>query len=310
MSGPSWGPGEQGRTPVAGWYPDPDGAPGMVRWWSGTAWSDVTTPAGPGVSVGRAFEPTPVRAPSASSSWDTWGSPEPAPPRRRASRRTALLAGIGGLGVVLLLVLIAVLTGGNAAAPADDDAPPVAAPADPTSTFPPGTVRIIDEAAGISYPFLGDGWFEWDRGAQIETTETAGQYFVTQEDLPDGFEEFIAQCTSGPLAEGYGWDGGTGTLQGTTQAVADSVRALHYPGPNEREVRRDEAVTIDGASAWIYQFDLSWDVEGYDASGERAALLLIDVGRPAPALLYLSIPNTHAELYGAIDRVLADVDVL
>ena len=38
--------------------------------------------------------------------------------------------------------------------------------------------------------------------------------------------------------------------------------------------------------------------------GERAALLLIDVGRPAPALLYISIPNTHAELYGVIDRVL------
>jgi hypothetical protein len=39
-------------------------------------------------------------------------------------------------------------------------------------------------------------------------------------------------------------------------------------------------------------------------------LLLIDVGRSAPALLYLSIPNTHAELYGVIDRVLGDVEVL
>jgi hypothetical protein len=51
-------------------------------------------------------------------------------------------------------------------------------------------------------------------------------------------------------------------------------------------------------------------VPGYDASGELAALLLIDVGRPAPALLYISIPNTHAELYGVIDRVIGDVDVL
>jgi hypothetical protein len=39
-------------------------------------------------------------------------------------------------------------------------------------------------------------------------------------------------------------------------------------------------------------------------------LLLIDVGRPAPALLYISIPNTHAELYGVIDRVIGAVDVL
>ena len=103
---------------------------------------------------------------------------------------------------------------------------------------------------------------------------------------------------------------GTADLQGTTEAVADAVRQLHYPAPNEREVRRDEAVTVDGAAAWVYEFDLSWDVAGYDSTGERAALLLVDVGRPAPALLYLSIPNTHAELYGAIDRVLGDVDVL
>ena len=72
---------------------------------------------------------------------------------------------------------------------------------------------------------------------------------------------------------------------------------------------RDEARTVDGHAAHLYEFQLSWDVPGYDASGERAALLLIDVGRAAPALLYISIPNTHAELYGAIDEVLDAVDV-
>jgi hypothetical protein len=51
-------------------------------------------------------------------------------------------------------------------------------------------------------------------------------------------------------------------------------------------------------------------VPGYEASGERAAVLLIDVGRPVPALLFVSIPNTHAELYGVIDQVVDDVDVL
>jgi hypothetical protein len=75
-------------------------------------------------------------------------------------------------------------------------------------------------------------------------------------------------------------------------------------------VLRDESRTVDGHAAYLYEFQLSWDVPGYDASGERAALLLIDVGRPAPALLYISIPNTHAELYGVIDRVIEEVDVL
>jgi hypothetical protein len=291
--------------PVPGWYPDPDGAPGTVRWWNGATWSDVTTPAGPGVSVGRAFE-APAPQPAEPATWEAWGSPDDGPGGRRPRRR-AVLIGLGALGVVLVL-LVAVVLGRDSGADGED-APVANATTQPTSTFPPGTVRIVDEAAGISYPFLGDGWFEWDRGAQLETTETAGQYFVTQDDLPDGVDVFIAQCTSGPLADGFGGSG-AGDLQGTTEAVADAVRQLHDPAPNEREVRRDEAVTVDGAAAWVYEFDLSWDVAGYDSTGERAALLLIDVGRPAPALLYLSIPNTHAELYGAIDRVLGDVDVL
>jgi hypothetical protein len=109
--------------------------------------------------------------------------------------------------------------------------------------------------------------------------------------------------------EAYGW-AGPETLQATTAAIADSVRGNYYPQPNERRIMRDEARTVDGHAAHLVEFRLAWDVPGYDATGERAALLLVDVGRPAPALLYISIPNTHAELYGVIDRVLDAVEVL
>jgi hypothetical protein len=282
-----------------GWYPDPDGAPGLVRWWNGVSWSDVATPAGPGVKVQQpvGYTPRPVDP----------VVPPPAPSGSGGRTGLAVVLGVLALVLVVLIGFLVADSGDEVIA----DPPPVTTvdppPAGPT--FPSGTVRITDQAAGISYPFLGDGWYEWDRGPQPETTETAGQYFVTQEDLPDGFDVFIAQCTSGPLGEGFGWSG-AGSLQATTTAIADYVRAAHYPAPNELSVRRDEAVTVDGAAAWIHEFDLSWDVEGYDSTGERAALLLIDVGRPAPALLYLSIPNTHAELYGVIDRVLADVQLI
>jgi hypothetical protein len=215
---------------------------------------------------------------------------------------------------VSLLVLAAVVVGAVflgrpssdqvAEAPSSSAVPPPPAGAE----FPPGTVRIIDEASGISYPYLGDNWYEFDLGMQAEVTAIAGQYFVTQDVTPGG-STFIAQCTSGPLSEGLGW-AGPSTLQSTTLAVADSVRSTYYPRPNERTVLRDEARTVDGHQAHLYEFQLAWDIPGYDASGERAALLLIDVGRPAPALLYLSIPNTHAELYGVIDRVVDAVDVL
>ena len=295
------GPGQS--APPPGWYPDPDGAPGLVRWWSGTGWSDVATPAGPGVAV----QVSPVLAPRPRPAPAPPSPPEPAPAGN--GPRAGWIVAISLLVLVLVVGagMLAGRTGGSGTPAAQSTTEPVPSPpAGPT--FPPGTVRIIDEASGISYPFLGDGWYEWDLDAQYETSQIAGQYFTTQEDTP-GLGSFIAQCTSGPLAEGYGW-AGPGTLAATTATIADSVRGNYYPGPNERRVTRDEPRTVDGHAAYLIEFQLSWDAPGYDATGERAALLLIDVGRPAPALLYISIPNTHAELYGVIDRVLDAVDVL
>ena len=286
--------------PPPGWYADPDGAPGTVRWWSGSSWSDVTTPAGPGVAVGS--------MPEQGDRWESGdeliASDEPTP----ISTRTRWVLGVGAL-LLVVAVVVATLVGGSSAGDPPVAAGPStnAAPSAP-SQFPPGTIRIVDENAGISYPHLGNGWFEYDLAAKGETVGVAGQYFVTQDDPPSG-GLYLAECTSGPIAEGFGWTG-PDSLRDTALAIARSERANYYPAPNEQRVLRDEPRTVDGHDAHLFEFQLSWDVPGYDATGERAAVLLVDVGRPVPALLFLSIPNTHAELYGVIDRVVEDVDVL
>jgi hypothetical protein len=262
----------------------------------------VTTPAGPGVAVQRSPLLAPAR-PVAARPVDihpaTDLSSGPAP-------RTGWVVGLSILGLVIAVV--AALFLGRPATPEPVADPTITSSSPGGPTFPPGTVRIVDEAAGISYPWLGSNWYEWSLGRQREFTSMAGQFFTTQEVTPDN-QKFIAQCTSGPLADDYGW-AGAATLRTTVTTIADSVRGEYYPGPNNRKVMRDEARTVDGHAAHLLEFQLTWDVLGYDATGERAALLLIDTGRPAPALLYISIPNTHAELYGAIDQVLDDIDVL
>jgi hypothetical protein len=290
--------------PTPGWYADPDGTPGLVRWWNGESWSDVTSPAGPGVRVLTSPALAPPRPPELFASHV---DDEPAPTRRRPSWLVPLVT-LVAIGAVLIGLLVSHSNDAPSAATATPPDPSLNLPTPAGPSFPPGTARIIDTAAGVSYPYLGEGWKEWPYGPQIVMSETSGEFFTTQAHTPDQ-GSFIAQCTSGPLAEGYGWTGRP-SLKSTVTAVADLVRGTYYPVPNDRKVTRDQDLTVDGHAAHLFEFQLSWHVAGYESTGERAALLLIDVGKPMPALLYVSIPNTHAELYDLIDRLIAAVDVL
>ncbi|MFP5370976.1 MAG: DUF2510 domain-containing protein, partial [Actinomycetes bacterium] len=231
------GSGQPGPPP--GWYADPDGTPGLVRWWSGTAWSDVATPAGPGVAV----QTSPLLAPPSRPLLPPAG-PEPA--SDAGSPRLGWVIGVS-LVVLVLVAGIGVLGGRSGGGGTPSPAGPATAQQQVPQggpTFAPGTVRIVDETSGISYPFLGNGWYEWDLGPQHEMTEIAGQYFTTQELTPDQ-TIFIAQCTSGPLAPGYGW-AGPESLAATTATLAEHMRTNYYPEPNERRVLRDEPRTVDG----------------------------------------------------------------
>lgn len=235
---------------------------------------------------------------------DRVGGPGAPQPRAGSGGRIAWVVGLGGALVLALIITLVVFAGGGS----DGSGPPIAIGGVPESpTRPPGQTRIVDEEAGVAYPYLGTYWLEFVSEVQ-ETTSTAGQYIVTQEEVPTG-GQFIAQVTSGPLQALFGYAGHS-SFASTIAAVQGSVRTNYYPAPNEIETLRDEAVTVDGAAAYLLEFNLTWDVAGYDSTGERAALILIETGRPAPALMYISIPNTHAELYGIVDRVIAEIDVL
>lgn len=283
-------------TVTPGWYADPDGDPRLHRWWNGVSWSDVTTPA-------------PVESPGSWPSGDVLQVGNPDRPPRGWLPWTLLSAAVTAIVVLAFgLSFLGDSEGGGGGEPR----PTIGvAPTDPGQTFPPGTTRIIDPDAGLSYAYLGEGWREWDGPevfAHAEMQTVHGQYIVTQETVPGG-GRFIAECTSGPLGAQFPVNGPQ-DYPAAVEAVAASVRSSYYPGPNDRADLTAEAMTVAGRSAYLLEFDLSWDVDGYDSTGERVALMLIDTGKPQPALLYLSIPNTHAELYGVIDRIIASVELV
>ena len=269
---------------------------------------------------------TPSVAPTTTAQQPQWyhsaqpPPPAPEPEPARASRlgltlrdvppqaRRNLWYALGALGVVALVVVLLLVTGVfTAKNPDDSEGSPQSISIPPSSQSDQHPVRIVDKNSGISYEYLGEGWKDFQLGPVVENQTTVGEYIVTQKTVPNG-GEFIAQVTSGLLATSFGTP--TPDAYPTTlEAIETSVRGHYYPEPNEPTNLKQQPVTIDGHSAYERSFDLTWNVKGYDSTGERVVLLLIDSGKSSPVFFYCSFPNTHAELYPLIDKVIASITV-
>lgn len=68
--------------PPPGWYDDPAGAGGLLRWWDGTQWTAQTAAAGNGAPAQAAVRPLAVEATQTDLPRDPGVGPEPAPAAR------------------------------------------------------------------------------------------------------------------------------------------------------------------------------------------------------------------------------------
>jgi hypothetical protein len=312
--------------PPPGWYRDPDGTPQRLRWWDGVQWTAATKQSGP------AGPPPPPPAPpdvltGGPVPWRTGpgieGEPTPGP------RRTGLwITGAALVALVFVVVLALTLSGpgpaGNtargdrAASPSPSPSgPPLAALCPPPSgaskppgraPAPPAGPRVVDDEAGISYAAQPAPWRPWDRGlwsgGDLGVQFRTGYYFVTEQ-YAQG-EDYLASVLSGAVPATVN-DGLSLDLECTGRQVAEDVRRSYYPTPNTKKVLRDERATLGGRPAWVSVFRLSFREPTLSARSEFVAVVLVDVGRPTAAVLYLSIPETHRQYERKVDDIIASV---
>ncbi|GAA1840245.1 hypothetical protein [Asanoa iriomotensis] len=252
----------------------------------------------------------------------------PAPPEtpddpRGPRRRLWWFAGAAAL--VLLTGLVAVIAGrpgpglfdSRPEAPVDAR-PPLARACPPPPDVPGGSAapsvpapaptgtRTVDERTGISYPAYGAPWETWNtvwNAGDLEVPYRVGQHFVTERAY-DGVSDYHASVLSGAVPAATN-DAFTFDLECVGRQVAADARANYYPQPNEQELIRDERTVLGGRPAWVTVFRLHFRSPGLRASDELVALACIDVGRPTAAVLYVSIPGTHAQWNWVADDALA-----
>ncbi len=143
---------------------------------------------------------------------------------------------------------------------------------------------------------------EW-RAGTLQVPYKVGQHFIT-EVYPAGTYHASILSAAVPAADN---DAVSIDLECVGKQVAADVRASYYPQPNTIDRLRDELTTLGGRPAWVSKFQLHFSEPGLQAKDELSAVAVIDVGKPAAAVLYVSIPGTHKQFDYIVDEVLASV---
>ncbi|MCW2938955.1 MAG: hypothetical protein JWN00_1940 [Actinomycetia bacterium] len=292
-----------------GWFPDPYGGAGMLRWWDGAAWTQTTRPSGgpPGFQppVNTPYAAAPYGGAQAAQPFSGYGGPATGPYHGQRRRVVPWVLGCGGVIVVLAVAAVAavyVLGRGATAKPTARA---------PGQAISPVVGRVSDTTVGLSYARLGPPWLEagsdWLRPGYF----SAGQVSIVQAPFGD-YSSFNATSLSGTPrpVEVAGYSGAQG-LSGVAQKITARIVHEHF---NLRETRKDlgnAARTVAGRPAWLTRFRLSFGDAasgGWKFTADTVAVLVIDLDGRQLGFLWVSLPDTFPA-QGDLDQVLSSVRV-
>jgi hypothetical protein len=285
-----------------GWYEDPYGAPGLMRWWDGQQWTEATEAAQvpPPPLYGTPPEPLYGR------------QPEPASGGRALPW---LLGGGAGLIVVVVAVVatVMVLRGdGDRRAPSTTPSPvrSTASTAPPAGRSPvEGT--ITDGTARVSYARLGSPWVPADAGWLRPGLFSGGEVSVVQAPF-EKYASFNATSLSGvPRPDESAGYTGPPNLSVIAQRVTGRILREHFDLAKRQTTLSSGARAVDGHQAWLERFRLDFTdarARGWKFSADTVAVLVVDVGDRHLAQMWVSVPDTFAH-QGDVDQVLDSVKV-
>jgi Protein of unknown function (DUF2510) len=311
-----------------GWYDDPEGLPGVYRWWDGSTWTvDVTTDPNAVAPGDEAFgtepeatgpEPAvPTRRVPAAPAHEPAGADPPAdeaappdeaalvPEGRRPTRSPA-----GGRWVarlIALAVVIGLLIGAATAVRSllDIDLPDtgdIDIPDFSDLGRGPGSDGRYD-GGGLSYDAVQGRW-----------TRTLLASNVPMSDL-DGEETLVTRSADGTPQYAYVWLGKVeptlvveGDLEATTDRFADRFATRLYPADARLDEESTRPIRLDGTNAVRLTRTYAYRVRGTPITGEELSIVVVDVGA-TPAVLMATVPNGFPAVRAQARRAITSLRV-
>ena len=324
----------------AGWYPDPGGQAGLFRYWTGSAWTAAVTsnpqatPPPPGAGEPQGFgqnsgltggaQGTGTQYPGGQYPGSQYpGSQYPggqyqgySTTTRKRSTTGWWLAGIAALvalGLVIYFMMTAASPGGGGGIFPNNDpsgvATPDVCPAAAATAAPTPATNDPNRVSGgkLSFPRMGDPWQAPAYENRVPFGSLAREQVATDQADYDGEgNDWVSNLLVSDL---YVGDGFASTKTGA-ETVLKCVLGRYYSDAVVNEKRLSSTShPVDGHDGWLIDSQLSFDIPGLNAKGERLLLLVVQTGTDEYGLFFASIPDTSPDRLPDARGALADLRV-
>ncbi|WP_026341124.1 hypothetical protein [Actinomadura atramentaria] len=169
--------------------------------------------------------------------------------------------------------------------------------------------RVSDPTSGLAYPRFAAPWQTPTKKNKLGVSGWSGQQIVVTE--KHGAQLWYGQFLTGTLLPTLrGSYSGPDSVKTVTALAAKGLEENYYAFDHKSVPLASQALTVGGRPGWLMASYYTYKRPPFKATGEVVATAVIDTGRPAPAVVFASLPNTNKKLWPDLNRFLSLLKVL
>ncbi|QXJ21935.1 hypothetical protein AGRA3207_002851 [Actinomadura graeca] len=161
--------------------------------------------------------------------------------------------------------------------------------------------QVTDARSGLSWPRFAAPWQLPTKQNKLGTPGWSGQQVLVTERHPGRlwYGQFLTGTLAPSLRSSYK---GPGSVKNVTGMAAKGFEGQYYGFPHRTAPLASAPLTVSGHKGWLIASYLTYKRTGVRATGEIVATAVIDTGRPAPAVVFASLPNTHKKVWPDLNQ--------